>query len=137
MATAQELAWLRERNEPPPRSMVWLGCWDCEREIPVNYQPSDAPLPTADATKLAGHPATFTLGYVAFQVFSVDFVAAEVHGAEVWNTRPSEQLREALMRIWPQQLAPQDVEWPGAAFRGEDWPRLVRWDGRLGGLSPR
>jgi hypothetical protein len=28
----------------------------------------------------------YTLGFVAFQVFSVDFLAAEQHGAVLWNT---------------------------------------------------
>ena len=28
-ASPPELAWLRARTEPPPRSRVWLGCWDC------------------------------------------------------------------------------------------------------------
>ena len=57
--------------EPPPRSMVWLGCWDCQREVPVNYAPSSAPLPTRDGKPVEGHFATFTLGYAAFQVFTV------------------------------------------------------------------
>jgi hypothetical protein len=64
-ASAQELAWLRARSEPPPRSLVWLGCWDCQQAVPVNYAPSDAPLPAADGSPVAGHFTTFALGYVA------------------------------------------------------------------------
>lgn len=52
---------------------------------PVNYEPSSAVLPTADRAALAGHLTTFSLGFVAFQVFTVDFLAAEQHGAPVWN----------------------------------------------------
>jgi hypothetical protein len=131
VATTPEMAWLREREQPPPRSMVWLGCWDCEREIPVNYQPSTAGLPTSDGAEVTGHLATFTLGFVAFQVFTVDFVAAGVHEADVWNTRPPETLRDALPRIWPPQLTVQEVSWPPAMFRREDWHRLVTWDDAL------
>ena len=38
LASGQELAWLRAHDEPPPRSMVWLGCWDCRSATPVNYE---------------------------------------------------------------------------------------------------
>jgi hypothetical protein len=49
-ATPLELAWMRERDEPPPRSMVWVGCCDCQRAVPVNYEPSGAQLPTNDGS---------------------------------------------------------------------------------------
>jgi hypothetical protein len=130
-ATSQELAWLRERGEPPPRSMVWLACWDCQRSTPVNYEPSTADLPATDGSHVAGHLTTFTLGFVAFQVFTLDFIEAERHGAPVWNTRPPAPLMEALKRIWPPQLVVQDLSWPPAAFGKDDWRRLVTWDGVL------
>jgi hypothetical protein len=131
LATPQELAWLRARNEPPPRSMAWLGCWDCQQSVPVNYEPSSAVLPTADGTLLAGHLTTFTLGYVAFQVFTIDFLAADQHGAPVWNSGPPEALRKALPRIWPQQPSDPDVNWPPPAFGKDAWHQLVAWNGVL------
>jgi hypothetical protein len=130
-ATAQELAWLHAHNEPPPRSMVWLGCWDCQQAVPVNYEPSGTTLPTADGTPLAGHLTTFTLGYVAFQVFTVDFLAADQHGARPWNPGPPEALRQALPRIWPQQPNAADIDWPPPAFPRHAWQQLVTWDGAL------
>ncbi len=111
--------------------MVWLGCWDCEREVPLNYAPSSAPLPTRDGKPVEGHFATFTFGYVAFQVFTVDFIAADQHGADQWNTHPPPSLVQALTRIWPQLLAPRDIVWPQPAFARGDWDRLVTWDGAL------
>lgn len=132
LATAPELAWLRAHEQPPPRSMVWMGCWDCEQKTPVMYAPSDAELPTVDGADLAGHLATFTLGFVAFQVFTVDFVAADLHGAPVWNTKPPPPLGEALPRIWPPQLIVPDVRWPPPAFARDDFNRLVTWDGHIG-----
>jgi hypothetical protein len=131
VATDQELAWLWAHSEPPPRSMVWLGAWDCQREIPVNYEPSNAPLPTEDGTPVAGHLTTFTLGFAAFQVFTVDFLAADQHRAVAWNTHAPDSLTHALTRIWPQQLVPCDITWPPPAFRREDWHRLVTWNGEL------
>jgi len=127
-----ELAYMRRNAEPPPRSMVWLGCWDCENSKPVVYEPSSAAVPTSDGAEVAGHLATFTLGYAAFQVFSVDFLAAEQHGAILWNTRVPESLDQHLVRIWPplQPVTPI-VSWPPEQFGADEWPRLVTWDGKL------
>jgi hypothetical protein len=127
-----ELAYMWRHKEPPPRSMVWMGCWDCKNSKPVAYEPSSAALPTSDGAEVVGHLATFTLGYVAFPVFSVDFLAAEQHGAILWNTHVPESLDRHLVRIWP---APQpvipDVDWPPEQLGAEEWPRLVTWDGKL------
>jgi hypothetical protein len=131
LPSPQELAWMRAHNEPPPRSMAWLGAWDCQREVPVNYEPSGAPLPTADGTPVTGHLTTLTLGFAAFQVFTVDFLAAEQHGAVLWNTHVPDTLAHALTRIWPQQPARRDIIWPPQAFRRDDWRRLITWDGVL------
>lgn len=128
--TAGELAWLRQHKEPPPRAMAWLGCWDCEREIPVMYAPSTAPLPTADGTAVEGHFATFALGYVALQVFTVDFISAEQHKAAAWNPSPPESIRDALPRIWPPPQA-GNINWPPPAFPNDQWACLVNWDGAL------
>jgi hypothetical protein len=130
-ATAQELAWIRATNQPPPRSMVWLGCWDCQREVPVNYEPSSAALPASKGNELGGHLTTFTLGYAAFQVFTVDFVAAEQHRAVVWNTHVPASLEQSLIRVWPPQLVTPDVSWPPKAFANGEWHSMVTWDGAL------
>jgi hypothetical protein len=76
-----EFAWLRARSEPPPHSLVWLGCRGCQQATPVRYAPSSASLPASDDSQVEGHLATFTLGYVAFQVFTVDYVAVGRHQA--------------------------------------------------------
>lgn len=128
IASAQEFAWIRANNEPPPRSLVWLGCWDCRQETPLMYEPSAAGLPTADGAVVTGHLTTFALGFVAFQVFTVDFIAAEQHRADVWNTRPPAVLAPALLRIWPHLLGVRSISWPPAAFANDDWHRLVTWD---------
>ena len=95
----------------------------------MNFEPSEAPLPTADDVPVAGDMTTFALGYVVFQVFTVDFVAAEQHDAANWNTRVPRHLNEALPRIWPP--LGRDVSWPPPAFGYEDWRQIVTWDGRL------
>jgi hypothetical protein len=126
-----ELAYLRAHGRPPPRSMVWLGAYDCEKTKPLVYEPSGAELPTEDGERVAGHLATFTLGYVAFQVFSVDFLQAEQHVAVVWNTRVPRSLAGHLTRIWPEPLAVADLQWPAVPFAADEWRRLVTWDGKL------
>jgi len=128
-ATPQELAWLRAEGRPPPRSFVWLGCWDCQATTPLMYEPSGASLPTRDGFPLAGHLTTFALGFVAFQVFTVDFVAADEHGAAPWNGLIPSTLTSALVRIWPAPGRP--IAWPPLAFAANDWNRLVTWDGVL------
>jgi hypothetical protein len=137
VASEVELAWMRMHTEPHWRTMVWLGCYDCEQNKAVCYEPSSAVLPTDDGIPVGGHLATFTLGYVVFQVFSVDFLAAELHKADVWNTHVPDSLSKHLVRIWPKQLATPDVSWPPQQFAGDEWRRLVTWDGvlRPGGLK--
>jgi hypothetical protein len=98
---------------------------------PVCYEPSSAILPTADSLPVEGHLTTFTLGYVAFQVFSVDFLAAEQHKAEVWNTHVPGSLSGHLVRIWPKQLVTPGVSWPLQQFTSDEWHRLVNWDSAL------
>jgi hypothetical protein len=127
-----ELAYMWRHKEPPPRSMVWMGCFDCKDSKPVAYEPAGAVLPTADGAEVAGHLATSTLGYVVFQVFSVDFVAADQHGAILWNTHVPESLNRHLVRIWPaSQPVTPEVDWPPEQFGADEWPRLVTWDGAL------
>lgn len=132
LASPPEMAWLFAKLEPPPRSLVWLACWDCQRESPFRYGPSAAALVTADGIPVAGHFATFTLGFVAFQVFTVNFVAADEHGAGQWNLHPPQPLARALARIWPQDdLRPRDVAWPQQAFAKGDLDVLATWDSAL------
>jgi hypothetical protein len=127
-----ELALIWRDKVPPPRSRVWLACWDCRQSVPVRYEPSSIALPAADGSKVAAHLATFTLGYVAFQVFTVDPLAAEQHRAVEWPVRLPEPLRPAVDLIWPQpQPVILEVPWPRAQFPPEAWPRLVTWDGTL------
>jgi hypothetical protein len=131
-ASDVELAYMWRHNAPPPRSMVWIGAYDCENQKPLIYHPSSAVLPTRDGARVEGHFTTFTMGYVAFQVFSVDFLAAEQHGADVWNTQLPADLAAHLVRVWPQQLLGREITWPSARiFAPSEWQRLVTWDGQL------
>jgi hypothetical protein len=132
VASVPELAWLRQHEQPPPRSRVFIGCWDCEREVPLNYGPSEAFLPGAGGTQVIGHFATFSLGFVLFQVFTADFVTADVLNASAWHPWPERPwMRSALPRIWPPLDRVPDVTWPPPAFRREEWPRIVSWEGQL------
>lgn len=129
LASEVEMAWLWRERRPPPRARVWLGCWDCEQSTAVQYEPSGAPLPTDDDHPVEGHLTTFALGYVAFQVFTVDFIAADEHNADPWNGKFPSKFDDALFRIWPDPL--RDIVWPGRTFGRADWPRLVTWGGCL------
>lgn len=129
MASEVEFAWLWRERTPPPRALVWLAYWDCERQVPLMYEPSGATLPTIGGGSRPGHMTTLSLGYVAFQVFSTDFVLAEHQRAVQWNTRPPPALANAILRIWPSLHS--RVAWPVAKLLRNEWTRLVQWDGKL------
>jgi len=65
-----EIGWLLgqlERRpatqiELPPRSMVWLACWDCRERSVVNYAPSSAALPTPNSGEVVGQLPRSLLG---------------------------------------------------------------------------
>jgi hypothetical protein len=132
------LAQLEQRPaklvEPPPRSMVWLACYDCmkqraeRRGSMVNYAPSEAPLPAPDGSEVGGQFATLAVGFAAFQVFTVDYVEADVRKAVVWNPGPPASIADAIGLIWPYRLRAGDVAWPPPAFPNDGFDRLVNWD---------
>ena len=128
-ASTAELAWLWAENRPPPRALVWLACWDCRSSTAVMYEPSEAVLPAADGRPVTGHLTTLAVGFVALQVFTVDFVAADEHGAVAWNANVPSSLRSTVDRIWPSRAG--EIAWPRPAFAKNSWSGLVTWDGVL------
>lgn len=131
---AQLEQWTAKPVEPPRYSMVWLACWDCmaspamNRGSVVNYAPSGAPLPTPDGSEIAGQFATLAIGFAVFQVFTVDYVEAEVRKAKGWNPNPPDSIVHAIPLIWPHRLYAGDVAWPPPAFPNDSFDRLVNWD---------
>jgi len=117
--------------EPPPRSMVWLACWDCRERSVVNYAPSSTTLPARSSGEVIGQFTTLALGFAAFQVFTVDYVEATQRDADVWNPRPPDSIGPAIPRIWPQLLGAGAVSWPPAVFASGDFDRLANWDHAL------
>lgn len=135
------LAQLEQRPtqliEPPPRSMVRLACWDCKTPntvngaSTVNYAPSAAPLPAPDGGEVAGQFTTLAVGFAAFQVFTVDYVEAQVREAVAWNPDPPDSIAHAVRLIWPHRLRAADIAWPPPAFPNDNFDRLVNWDRAL------
>jgi hypothetical protein len=122
---------MRANDKPHWRTMVWIGSYDCERYNCVLYEPSAAAIHGDDGAVVPAHLAAFALGYLAFQVFSVDFVQAELHHAGLWNDKVPAHLARRLPRIWPQQLTSPPVTWPPEQFPADEWRRMVTWDGKL------
>ena len=117
--------------------MVWLACWDCKtpnavhRASIVNYAASAAPLPTPDGGEVVGQFTTLAVGFAVFQMFTVDYVQAQVRKAVVWNTDPPDSVAHAVRLIWPQRLRAGDVMWPPPAFPNGSFDRLANWDKAL------
>jgi hypothetical protein len=137
-----EIGWLLAELEqrpvklvkPPPRTMVWLACWDCmtletaNRGSMIHYAPSNASLPTPEGGKVDGQFATLAIGYVVFQVFTVDYIKAEIQQAVLWNTDPPKSIAHAVPLIWPHRLRAGEIAWPSAAFPNSSFAQLVNWD---------
>ena len=128
-----ELAWLYGSRQPPPRSIVWISCWDCRMETPFMFEPASAKLPVENGTFVETHITSFAVGFVSFQLVSTDFVRAEHSGASHWVGVVPPTLREAIHRMWPETGLV--VNWPSLSFGNEDWHRFVTWDGNLRPLS--
>jgi hypothetical protein len=136
------LAQLEQRPvrlvEPPPYSKVWLAAWDCmapgtvNRGSMVNYAPSTARLPARGGREVVGQFATLAIGFAVFQVFTVNFVEAEVRQAEGWNPDPPGGIAHGIPLIWPQRLYAGDVTWPPPeVFPNDSFDRLANWDNAL------
>lgn len=94
----------------------------------MNYAPSEAPVPAPDGSEVVGQFATLAVGFAAFQVFTVDYVEAEVRKAKVWNPGPPHSIADAIRPIWPHRLGASDAAWPPPAFPHDRFDRLVNWD---------
>jgi hypothetical protein len=131
---AQLEQWPAKLPVPPPYSKVWLACWDCmapsavSRGSVLNYAPSAAPLPTTDGSEVVGQFTTLAVGFAVFQVFTVDFVAAEVRNAKGWNPDPPDSIAPAIPLIWPHRLYAGDIEWPPPLIPNSSFDRLANWD---------
>jgi len=131
---AQLEQWPDKPVEPPRYSKVWLACWDCmapgtvNRGSMLNYAPSAAPLPAPDGSEVAGQFTTLAIGFAVFQVFTVDFVEAEVRNAKGWNPDPPDSIANAIPLIWPRRLSAGDVAWPPPVFPNDNFDRLANWD---------
>jgi hypothetical protein len=95
-ASEAEMAWLIERLEPPPRSRVWLGAFDARNVINSRHEACLIHLPNS----LDAHVTTLTVGYVAFQVYTINYVEADARSIPEFNVMP-EQVEMLLTRIWP------------------------------------
>ncbi len=141
------LAQLEQRPamliEPPPRSMVWLACWDVRtpgeadqgsgliKGSLVNYAPSLAPLPALGGGEVTGQFSTLAVGFAVFQVFTVDYVEADARKATVWNPYPPRSIAESVPLIWPHRLRAKDITWPSPAFPNDSFDQLVTWNTAL------
>jgi hypothetical protein len=121
---------LRARLQPRPHGGV------SKEGAPERRQVRLARRLVQDGEPLEGHFTTFTLGFVAFQIFTVDFATAERLQARAWNTAAPAALRDSVHRIWPQADSTQTISWPTRLLEFEQRDRLVTWNGALRRRGP-
>jgi hypothetical protein len=120
-----ELAWLWARGEPSPRARVWLGTFEAQHRINLRFGACLVSAWGRDATELSAHLTTFTCGYVAFQVFSIDFVRAESSQVLPFPDPPPE-LDRFLHPIWPAGFL-GELAWPQKPFGVGRWDEICAW----------
>jgi hypothetical protein len=126
-----ELAWLSGKRQPIPRSRLWVGPFGAQGEIAMTHQTMQLELPTGPGRDpIKTHLTSFTLGYVVFQLHSIDAVAVdEVRGAQ-FPVDPPESLRSALLTFWPS--SGRSLHWPPPErFSRSNFNRLATWEGRF------
>lgn len=130
-ASAAELAWLYVRDEPPPRSRVWIGAFNSQNTTVASTRARLFKLDMDDGSDpMTTHLTTLTVGCVLFQVFSIDYVTADSRNAAQFDDNPPEPFARALSRIWP--IERSSVHWPPVFAIGKDVvDNVQRWS-----LSP-
>jgi hypothetical protein len=132
-ASAPELAWLMRESNPSPRSRIWLGAFDAEDKYTFKTGPrllETRPLEPAQGTgcgePMHAHITTLTIGCVLFQVFSIDFVAAEARSVPQYDDDAPWPYSQALTRIWP--IKETAVHWPPSHYvTNEIFDEVVSW----------
>lgn len=111
------LRYLREHNEPPPGTQVWLGyVADADREHQLGFIASEV-LPREPP--YVGALGVFEIGYLLFHIYgAVD---------RGWVLLPDDEFGAWFTPIWPNEVP--EVSWPPArVFRAGDLP--ANWPGR-------
>ena len=130
-ASEAELAWLFSHKTPPPRSRVWIGAFDAENRHATSHISQGLAIRNDGLqSNIPCHLSVASFGFVAFQVFSVDYVAADQYGASEFDVAPPAELREHLETLWP-RLA-EDLTWPPPYyFNDQQWEQVSTWVGRF------
>jgi hypothetical protein len=107
---------------------VWLGAFDGQGQYVVTTQARlviSAPMP-GGGTPVPGHMTTLTVGQVLFQVFTTNYVLAEVQSLPAYDAKPPWLYPDALSRIWP--IEQPVVKWPPSAYVTHDvLDKVVNW----------
>ena len=129
LAPKSHFQWLVERHQPPPGSRVWIFGVEAQGRVAMwakagTLEPVDAKTPYA-------YLATFTTGYIGFQVFGPDILVPKetVVVAETPALEPPADLRTVLRRLWPSTV--ESFGWPPSHVVNLDgldviagWPSL-------------
>jgi hypothetical protein len=113
---------------PPPRSRVWLGAFDPQGTYTVKTHArvlQSVPHPSG-GNPVASHMTTLTIGSVLPQVFTTNFVLADVQSLPEYDADPPRPYGHALTRIWPEKQPV--VHWPPTHYMDPyAFDKVVNW----------
>ena len=126
-ASDAELAWITNHSMPPPRSRVWIGGIDAKHRLTLGHSTNSLQVHFMKLEVIVPcHLTTFHIGYLAFQVFSVDFVIADSVGMSEFDISPPEELRNFFTTLWPRLHS--NVSWPQKYFFDDSqWNEVSNW----------
>lgn len=128
-APASHFEWIFENRTPPPGCGVWMFCVDIREVTPGRslYSWTKAlhlnPPPLSGPTAPQGYLATFTAGYIGFQVLGFDFGDREDLAGSTFRFRLPDGLKIVMRQLWPPEPGkPRSFFWPFTRAGGRGTP---------------
>lgn len=131
VASEVERTWLMTGGEPPPRGRVWIGGFDARNRVALRFESANLSAVGRESAEVPAHLTTLSVGYVAFQVFTIDFVVADSVGASHFPDPPAAYSPVLRGISPPRSSRSEPLDWPGEhKFTDEHWHMIATWPHR-------
>jgi len=129
-APESHFEWLYANRSVPPNCRVWIFGVDVHNATPIWTLASTFSDPGVSPPAEAGYLATFTAGYVGFQVLGFDLASPNV-ATRASTIQPPSPIAKVLELIWPATSA---LRWPPPRYiDSSDLQTLAAWPLALAG----